>query len=68
MKDFTPLEKHILKYMMNDDITHYQDIGMDEMSCETEFKKYNELLDLHREESFVDTFPQFKDWYDSISC
>ena len=53
--------------MMNDDITHYQDIGMDEMYCETEFKKYNELLDLHREESFVDTFPQFKDWYDSIS-
>ena len=67
MNDFTPLEKHILKYMMNDDITHYQDIGMDEMYCETEFKKYNELLDLHREESFVDTFPQFKDWYDSIS-
>ena len=31
-----------------------------------EFKKFNKLLDKTREESFIEVFPQFKDWYKEI--
>ena len=51
--------------MMNEQIDSYV-IGETLYNCNAEFKNFNTLLDKTREESFTDTFPQFKNWYEEI--
>ena len=34
--------------------------------CNEEFKSFNSLLDKVRSQNFIETFPQFKDWYNAI--
>jgi len=68
LDNYTLIHENVLNYMMRQNLLTYQDIGMDEMNCNKEFKNFNTILDKTREESFTDIFPQFKDWYENINA
>ena len=65
LHNYTAIKRNVLSYMMNEQIDSYV-IGETLYNCNAEFKNFNTLLDKTREESFIDTFPQFKDWYEEI--
>ena len=66
LNNYTLIRENVLNYMLRQNLSTYQDIGMDEMNCNKEFKNFNTILDKTREESFTDIFPQFKSWYKEI--
>ena len=65
LQKYSAIKTNVLKYMMNEQIDSYV-IGETLYNCNAEFKNFNKLLDRTREESFTDTFPQFKNWYEEI--
>ena len=65
LHNYTAIKRNVLSYMMNEQIDSYV-IGETLYNCNAEFKNFNTLLDKTREESFIDTFPQFKNWYEEI--
>jgi MoaA/NifB/PqqE/SkfB family radical SAM enzyme len=65
IKNFTLLKNNVLSYMMNEQIDSYS-INKVIYNCNAEFKLFNELLDKTRGESFINIFPQFKNWYKEI--
>tara|TARA_R100000455_G_C6261232_1_gene116588 strand:+ start:77 stop:898 length:822 start_codon:yes stop_codon:yes gene_type:complete len=65
LHNYTAIKRNVLSYMMNEQIDSYV-IGETLYNCNAEFKNFNTLLDKTREESFTDTFPQFKNWYEEI--
>ena len=68
LNNYTLIRENVLNYMLRQNLSTYQDIGLDEMNCNKEFKNFNTILDKTREESFTDIFPQFKDWYENINA
>ena len=65
IKNYSLLHKNIIQYMMKDQIDSYT-FDNNFYKCDVEFKKFNKLLDKTRGESFIATFPQFKNWYEEI--
>ena len=65
LHNYTAIKRNVLSYMMNEQIDSYV-IGETLYNCNAEFKNFNTILDKTREESFTDTFPQFKNWYEEI--
>ena len=63
--NYSAIKTNVLNYMMKDQIDSYV-IGETLYNCNAEFKNFNTLLDKTREENFIDTFPQFKNWYEEI--
>lgn len=41
-------------------------LNVDDSNLSRDFKSYTMKIDKRRDESFVDTFPELRDWYDSI--
>tara|TARA_Y100000592_G_scaffold41655_1_gene66073 strand:+ start:25719 stop:26816 length:1098 start_codon:yes stop_codon:yes gene_type:complete len=65
LHNYTAIKRNVLNYMMKDQIDSYV-IGETLYNCNAEFKNFNTLLDVHRNEDFLSTFPQFSDWYSAI--
>ena len=63
--NYSAIKTNVLNDMMKDQIDSYV-IGETLYNCNAEFKNFNTLLDKTREENFIDTFPQFKNWYEEI--
>ena len=63
--NYSAIKTNVLNYMMKDQIDSYV-IGETLYNCNTEFKNFNTLLDKTRKESFINTFPQLKNWYEEI--
>ena len=65
IKKYLDLQNNVLNYMINDQIDSYT-LENQFYNCNVEFKKFNDILDKTRGESFINTFPQFKNWYKEI--
>ena len=65
IKNYSLLETNILQYMIKEQLDSYTYKNIF-YKCNVEFKKFNELLDKTRGESFIKVFPQFKNWYKEI--
>ena len=65
IEKYSLLQNNILDYMMNDQIDSYT-LENQFYNCNAEFKKFNDILDKTRGESFINTFPQFENWYKEI--
>ena len=65
IKNYLDLDQNIIKYMLKEQLDSYI-LDNATYECNKEFKKFNKLLDKTREESFIEVFPQFKDWYKEI--
>ena len=65
LENFEYLQKNILDYMNREQIDSYT-YTEKKYICNKEFKHFNSLLDKVRSQNFIDTFPQFKSWYNEI--